>query len=329
MAAKRSLLWHIVLCLLIFICGSQCNVGLQAGNYTFQNPGDLEKRITAFDNAVTKGISYIKLMECSNTPQSIFTDRDALFDNGWCEHLARHNTPPRTQPYGSPPYPGAADAVYKGLGLSKDLWFKRSYYSWWHEKGDRGAVQETTAAYGPLFPSGTKFKSTDGRYENIFNPQVGMLICLNHFSPAYEAAKNPDLSVEDVPPLNRLSDVLWLQWQDAVTWSGQAELISNVKWIWRHHVADKTSKDVIDIVISMPGEALQGWPGKTYEMSEPFDSQEGSIARALLGTPNGVGVAHFLSQHRAALLGKKGVSKVQLWEDGGDRHMLFYVIETN
>ncbi|KAK3626881.1 Mitochondrial import inner membrane translocase subunit tim8 [Elasticomyces elasticus] len=334
MASKRSSPWRIVLCLLIFICGSRCNIGLQAGDGTFfQNTvvdlesSALEKRITAFDTAVTKGISYIKLMECPNTPQSVFTDQAALFDNGWCDHLAPHNTPPRTQPNGNPPSFGTVNAVYKGLSLSMDLWEKRSYYSWWHEKGDYGAIQETTSAYGP-FRSGTEFRSTGGRYENVFIPEAGMIICYNDFSPSYMVAQTPGLVLADVPPLNRHSDVLWLQWKNSVEWSGQNELVSNMKWIWQYQVVDKTSKEVIDTVISMPNEALQGWPGRTYEMSEPFDSQEGSIARALLGTPNGVGVAHFLCQHWAEL-GKKVVSKVQLWEGRRDRHLLFYIIETN
>ncbi|KAK3645883.1 Mitochondrial import inner membrane translocase subunit tim8 [Elasticomyces elasticus] len=275
-----------------------------------------------FNAAIESGDRYINLLECRNTQQSFWTDRAALFDNGWVESTPELNTPPAGTPSRRPPYFDIIATVNRGLGIS-DFSGKLSYWNWLQQKTIDLA---TTTAWGSV-DIGTAYGTTKGSYANLLNPPAGLLICENNFSPAYMAEQN-DLPVTDIPPLNRLSDVLWLQWKDAVAFSGQADLVSNVKWIWRHHVVDAKSEDIIDSAISLPDEDIEDWPGKTYDMSAAPGTQERRIARALLGSPNGVGVAHFLSQHRAEL-GFKTVEKVQLFNDEGERHMLFHIMNIN
>ncbi|KAK5746002.1 hypothetical protein LTR17_001132 [Elasticomyces elasticus] len=196
---------------------------------------------------------------------------------------------------------------------------------------DLGPPFTAVKAVNWQFRTGTTYGTTEAEYANIFNPQAGMMICYNNWSPSYRVSKNPLLRPEDIPPLNRLSDVLWFQWKDAVATTHNPNLVSNIKWVMRHHVADETSVKIIDTITKgFRQQSLQGWPGRTYDMSAATGSDKGAqerqIARALLGSPNGVGVAHFLSQHRADL-GFKSVSKVQLWGDETGRYLLFHIID--
>ncbi|KAK4892337.1 hypothetical protein LTR27_009171 [Elasticomyces elasticus] len=52
-----------------------------------------------------------------------------------------------------------------------------------------------------------------------------------------------------------------------------------------------------------------------------------SIARALLGTPNGNGIVFFLAQHLRQTGKRLTVSKVQFWGNPSDRKLLFYIEE--
>ncbi|KAK5683916.1 hypothetical protein LTS10_003779 [Elasticomyces elasticus] len=313
-------MWCIVLYLIVlFIAGTQSRevgyVDLRADVKDLGPPFTAEKAVNwvAFNAAETSGNRYIGLMECPNTDQSFWTDRAALFDNGWVEPVAQPDVPPSTEPQPFP-FPRAANQVYDELSISpdyKDVKYNL-YYKWAHDKKSN---LQTTRAYGQ-FRTGTTYGTTEAEYANIFNPQAGMMICYNNYSPAFMVSKNPLLGPADIPPLNRLSDILWFQWKDAVATTHAPDLVSNIKWIMRHHVTDKTSVDIIDTLIrGFREQGLQGWPGRTYDMSAATGSDKGAqerrIARALLGSPNGVGVAHFLSQHRADL-GFKSVSKVQL-----------------
>ncbi|KAK5720734.1 Mitochondrial import inner membrane translocase subunit tim8 [Elasticomyces elasticus] len=323
-------MWHLVLYLLVlFVAGTQSrevgNVDLLADDKDLGPPFTAEKAVNwnAFNAHKAKGDQFISFMECPNTDQSFWTDREALFDNGWVMP-GETDVPASPEPQPFPFLPVAAQ-VYDWLGISPD--YKKVeynlHYSW---DQDKEADQRTTRAYGP-FPAGTKYGAIEAAYENIFNPRAGMIICYSNYSPAFRVSRNHYLRPADIPPLNRLSDVLWYQWKDAVAATHSPDLVSNVKWIMRHKVIDATSTDIIDTI---NGEQLQDWPGKTYDMSAATGSdsglQERSIARALLGSPNGVGVVHFLAQHRADL-GFKSVSKVQSWADANGRYMLFHIID--
>ncbi|KAK5720728.1 hypothetical protein LTR15_006689 [Elasticomyces elasticus] len=338
----HPMLWCILLYpLVLFITGTQSrDTGhLNAANGTVQILNYNASQVTihgapfaavkavnpdTFRDYAFKGTGYIGVLECPDTPQTSFTDRAALVDNGWVQHDTI-NTEPYSTPEEDKLIPEDAYPIYKELQISTDP-AHNSYYEWTQDK--RGV---TAVAYGPNgdIGAGKQYKATGGEYNNFHNPQDGMIICAHNYSPAWLANKYEIL--RPPPPLSRLSDVLWFQWKDAVAHTGQPQLVSNLKWIWRHLVIDDTSKDIMDTIEALPEVQLRKWPGDIYDMYAA-DKQEREIARTLLASPNGVGVVHFLAQHRAEL-GTKSVPKVQFWgvpgEYGGnpERHMLFHIYD--
>jgi len=89
-------------------------------------------------------------------------------------------------------------------------------------------------------------QATYGQYNNQMNPKAGVLLCLNNFSPAYYIAQGT--AEKPAPPLNKFTDILWFQWLDAA-----GDNVGNVKYFYRHHVADDDSKEVLDAIEAMPG----------------------------------------------------------------------------
>ncbi|KAK3626873.1 hypothetical protein LTR56_012725 [Elasticomyces elasticus] len=323
---QSPMLWCILLYLLVFfITGTQSRdtghvntLDFHAVNGTVQilNYNTSQETVQAFAapfekvvdwdrlrKAAFKGTELIGVMECPNTEQSFFTDRAALGDNGWVADDGVSE--PSPEPVQGRTLPRDAEAVYAYLQIST-VPARNSYFSWLQNR--RGV---TTVAYGPNgeFKSGRPYGDSGGEYSNYHNPSDGMMLCVNNYSPSYEVGIQEHLG--PVPPLNRLSDVLWYQWNDAVVKTGQGQLVKNLKWVWRRLIVEPDSNNIMETVEAFPGETLQRWPGKIYDMYAG-DAQQRQIARALLGSPNGYGVAYFLAQHQKEL-GRKSVSKVQYW----------------
>jgi hypothetical protein len=119
------------------------------------------------------------------------------------------------------------------------------------------------------------------------------------------------------PPLNKLSDVLFINWQS----SAKGEDISNLKYFFRLHIKNDLTKARIK---DAAGEVIPRWPGTSFGMNQ----EEG---QALLGTPNGLGVAYFLIEHKKQL-NVKIPTKVTVFStpspSEGDEdyvHLLFYI----
>ncbi|KAK5731689.1 Mitochondrial import inner membrane translocase subunit tim8 [Elasticomyces elasticus] len=191
-------------------------------------------------------------------------------------------------------------------------------------------TRTTQRAYGSEFPSGQSYGRTGGNYQNQINADAGMLLSLNNYSPSYMI--NMTYGTGPAPPLNRLSDILWLQWGEAVQARHALEDVKgygNIKWFYQHTVADDFSMSIMDEIQSMPNQTLLPYPGNTYSMTD--GKVNGDIARAILGSSNGNVVAFFLAQHRAKVGKKLTVSKVQFFSDAKvneyDRHFLFHIVE--
>ncbi|KAK5727218.1 Mitochondrial import inner membrane translocase subunit tim8 [Elasticomyces elasticus] len=265
-----------------------------------------------FNKARDNGNDHMCMLARNDVEQSLFTEFDSLEDSGW------YYTPGT---FGKAPLPADQAEVYDDLGISKDN-PNNPIYHWRQDTG-----KETELAYGDIKP-GQPFGQTNAAYQNQINPKGGMLMCLNNFGPAYK------VSVKEgegpVPPLNKLSDVLWLQWKDAVQLhsDGAAQDLGNIKWFYQHIVADADSIKVMSHVQAMPGHLLKPYPGEEYSM-EDADPLRRDIARAFLGSHNRNVVAYFLAQHRKDIRKKLTVSKVRFFgnKNNGphDRHFLFFV----
>jgi hypothetical protein len=102
-----------------------------------------------------------------------------------------------------------------------------------------------------------------------------------------------------LPDVKAWSDVVFIEWQIQAR---RRELdFRGLKWVFRYSISNKKTKHVLL-------ESSQGvleWPGTLLSMDEP-----GGIA--MLGTPNGLGVAWLLATHKAQF-GEMTVESVRVW----------------
>ncbi|KAL9054269.1 MAG: hypothetical protein Q9206_003609 [Seirophora lacunosa] len=114
-----------------------------------------------------------------------------------------------------------------------------------------------------------------------------------------------------VPPLNRLSDMIW------TVWNLNSRSPNNLRYVGRSNVLGEDVEAIIGRIFDSRG-GVRGWPGYTYGI----DTEEG---QALLATPNGIAVAWLLID-RAARLGRRR-PKVTIWssypDTGRGLHMLW------
>jgi hypothetical protein len=116
------------------------------------------------------------------------------------------------------------------------------------------------------------------------------------------------------PDLYKLSDVYFLEWQKQ---AGSSRRIKHLKYFLRFHIVNTDTKRIIS---QATGNNVKVWPGDMFGI----ETDEG---KALLATPNGIGVAYFLINHKPEL-GVKTVERVQVWRQEDDPewfNMLFYI----
>jgi hypothetical protein len=163
-------------------------------------------------------------------------------------------------------------------------------------------------------------KITGASYTTICNPEEGVILGWGAFSPAYMGAKK-DPPVTVVPDLKSWSDITFLQWADLHK-NEKGPAVSHLRYIMKTPCENPTTQLVIKKALKNTGQTLSKWPGVTFSM----DTKEGV---AILGTPNGWGVAYLLVQHKKQL-GNKVVDKVTVFQDEGPKvprppSVLFYI----
>jgi hypothetical protein len=136
----------------------------------------------------------------------------------------------------------------------------------------------------------------------------------------YISAENNESPVQrkdaPQPAPYKLSDVYFLQWQKL---AGGSNKIKNLKYFIRK---DVQNRDTLKIIDEATGNVAKEWPGTTFSM----ESDEG---KALLRTPNGVGLAYMLIQHKPEL-GVKVPTQVRVFKTTNksgnvEKHLLFYI----
>ena len=225
-----------------------------------------------FQELVTKGARLFKLMiaESTSSAQSSFTDVEDL--QKWGYHTYNYNDASELR---------GIDSVLDTIEVSK--------------KSTRLLSPNIPVSHThktPVVVEGMLFPATNALLCQVINISDGIIVAYDNFTAQGVNGRKGS----SVPPLNHWSDIAYLQWLS------KAEPDSNLRFVLRYNVINDGTCFALDFMESHCGFALTQWPGTTYYPgSNEFN--------ALLGSPNGQGVAHMLIQHRKQL-GHRAVEKV-------------------
>jgi hypothetical protein len=129
-------------------------------------------------------------------------------------------------------------------------------------------------------------------------------MCINSRNPA----NTPKVQFKGypIPPLNQLSDDIFLNWKRLA--GLDPNRIAALKYIFRCNIINDDTRAIVRHVESRIGRTIGNWPGEVFPITK---SDENGLA--ILGTPNGAGVAYFLFQHKEYFW-EKTISKVRVWK---------------
>lgn len=130
---------------------------------------------------------------------------------------------------------------------------------------------------------------TSATYELIFNVPGNAMVATMSFGPSSRGKADNMMVGEELVALRQWSDVAFLAWQNYAQ-----NRIKELKYVYQKEIVNGVSNDVIDHILAKRKEKLKAWPGVKISMTEE-DGQ------ALLGTPNGCGIAWLLIQHKEQL----------------------------
>ncbi|CAA9962858.1 hypothetical protein PTMSG1_06226 [Pyrenophora teres f. maculata] len=253
-----------------------------------------------YDAAVAKGRSLSGLMHAptSSIPQSPFLSYSDLEDSG----------------YDGNEYGGPSSSMQKLLigALTTDQ-DDSKFISITHTQGEplnnedelHAHTQGDTLDDEDELPGHTQGDTLDDEDELLadfcseIHAKAGILIASYNRAPAY-AARVPNTPL---PPVQHWSDVAFLQWQYL---QEDEQGTRGLKYILRESIENEDTLAIVERITHdlAAGEHLY-WPGLVLDANS-------EQAMALLGTPNGGGVAWMLAQHRQQL-GHKVVEKVVLF----------------
>ena len=78
--------------------------------------------------------------------------------------------------------------------------------------------------------------------------------------------------------------------------------LRNLKWIIHENVENPTCQAAMDTAWEIPPKLNQpkwpAWPGRKYTVTDSEKADEAKAARAMIGCPNGFGIAYMLMQHK-------------------------------
>lgn len=146
---------------------------------------------------------------------------------------------------------------------------------------------------------GQDYPATNAVYHNRFNVECGAIIAELNNGPAAAVRDQPDFPLI---PLRQYSDVIFLEWQEMAR-----DNVKNLKYVIRSSIINQETKAVLRYIFAKRRVQLGPWPGLHIETSH-------EDAWAIMGTPNGRGVAWMLIQHKVQL-GLKYISGVTVWQD--------------
>jgi hypothetical protein len=126
--------------------------------------------------------------------------------------------------------------------------------------------------------------------------------------------------IKTLPDITAWSDITFVEWQTQAQANGQD--IRGLKYVIRYEIVNPATTSIIE---EAAGKLYSiQWPGVTILMSD-------EKGRAILGTPNGAGVAYLLATHKTQL-GQKTVESVHVWSrhiqwPSGRQNLLYAVFK--
>lgn len=136
---------------------------------------------------------------------------------------------------------------------------------------------------------------TYGNYYNTYNAKDGVILANRNFSPADQSP------AAQLPNLQKWSDVVWYFWE--MSCQEENVGVGNLNYIFRVQIVNDNTNFIVSKALGST--SVDVWPGKEFSM----DMDQG---KALLGTPNGGGVAWFLINHQAQM-GTKTIKSVNVF----------------
>jgi hypothetical protein len=104
------------------------------------------------------------------------------------------------------------------------------------------------------------------------------------------------------------SDVVFIEWQSQAINRGLD--IRELNYVFRLEI---TNEDTIEVIQRILGGTYRPWPGVDVQMTE-------AAGLAMLGTPNGRGVAWLLATHKEQF-GKRTIESVTVWSDSNPNNL--------
>lgn len=136
--------------------------------------------------------------------------------------------------------------------------------------------------------------TSHGKWKNLINVRNGEIVALDNASRALHK------------PALHWSDVVFIQWmnecQKHKDTTGQPA--SDLRYVFRYNITNPITHSVVAGILSKHGQSPEPW----MECKVSPNSLDG---KALLGTPNGVGVAYLLIQHKKEF-GSKRVGSIDI-----------------
>lgn len=212
----------------------------------------LRPRADEWEEAVAKGKQYLSMLKCGSGNPSEFKSYDDLADWGW-------------------------KALFTGHPVSQlaDFWKEAIEHI-----GAQLDDEETWRVYDQhkfeTAHEGTTYPPTLGAYDNMYNPEF--ILSSANFGPRYI---NPGL--DTFPKLERLSDVLFLEFQRLMT--DMNKPLTGLKGSLQDVVVNEETERLAMKAIgtSLPdSDGFPDWPGVD------FDADSDELA-ALVASPNGRG----------------------------------------
>lgn len=253
-----------------------------------------------YSELLERGKKLVEALQSSEDcfPQSRFTDYKALKDWGWVRGYDAKQAPPRL----SGAWPTVFDFLNAPWDNNVNRWVMDSH-------ADKREIDGTT-----YYPTGAS-------YGNRYNPTI--ITSTSNFGPAERGKKerppvtgNPN----PYPLLAHQSDVMFLEYQRVMQEISDEQPMDQLKAVWRHNIINEYTRNLcIKFAAGEDGFAIHHipvWPGKD------FSAGSDELA-ALVGSPNGVGVAYLLLQHRQQM-GRKKIAKARVWYDY-QLHVLFLI----
>lgn len=102
--------------------------------------------------------------------------------------------------------------------------------------------------------------------------------------------------------MQRLSDFIFLVHQEMCKEDpNPQECLNRIEWVIHNHIANTETDSVIKTLTTIPGFPSADdldWPGMGFTTGDISSNMVDQAAEALIGCPNGSGVAFLLSRHR-------------------------------